>query len=136
MDNDKDGLIKHREIIFCELHFDKNQGQTALLLLSDIEGVHHLRVSEKGTLHISYNLQLISLKIIEDALIELGFHISSNLLNKLKRALYHYTEETQRANLGCCRDNDNCTREIFINRYQRIRHGCRDERPTHWRKYL
>jgi len=136
MNNDNDGLIKHREITFCELHPDTEQGQTALLLLSDIDGVHRLHVCDMGNLHISYDLRLISLLIIEEALTELGFHLSNSLISKLKRALHHYTEETQRANLGCCRNNDNCTREVFISRYQRIRHGCRDDRPTHWRRYL
>jgi len=25
---------------------------------------------------------------------------------------------------------------MYINRYERASHGCRDQRPPHWRKYL
>ena len=76
------------------------------------------------------------MKLIEDSLVELGFHLDNSLLYKLKRSLYHYTDETQRSNMGCCSDQCQCTREVFINRYQRLMHGCRDSRPRYWREYL
>ena len=73
---------------------------------------------------------------IETALTEAGYHLSSRLLYKLKRALHYYTEETERANNGCPRGDSNCTQRIFISHYGRHAHGCRDHRPDHWRKYL
>jgi len=39
-------------------------------------------------------------QIIDEALIELGFHLDNSLLNKLLRALHYYSEEAQCANLG------------------------------------
>lgn len=127
--------IKYRTITFCDLHPDPNQAQTAMLLLSDIEGVEHLHINDNGELLVGYDLRFLTLAVIEDALTELGFHLDSSLLYKLKSALYHYTEEAQRANLGLDRRCAHC-RQVFINRYQRLQHGCRDERPRHWRKYL
>ena len=128
-------LVKHREIRFCRLHSDTTQAHSASLILSDVEGIHRVQPVEPHLLHISYDLSRITLNIIEEALEELGYHLDNSLMHKLKRALYAYTEETQRANLGledtCCAD-----KQMFINRYLRRRHGCRDERPEHWRNYL
>ncbi|WP_231892822.1 hypothetical protein [endosymbiont of unidentified scaly snail isolate Monju] len=54
----------------------------------------------------------------------------------MRRALIKYTEETQCINLGCEGGESNCTVKIFINRYLHRTHGCRDDRPQHWRRYL
>ena len=128
-------LVKHREIRFCRLHPDNTQAHSASLILSNVEGIHRVQPVETHLLHVSYDISRITLNIIEEALGELGYHLDNSLMHKLKRALYYYTEETQRANLGlegvCCRD-----KQMFINRYLRRRHGCRDERPEHWRNYL
>lgn len=135
MDSRDPELIKHRDICFCMLHPDTSQVQTAMLLLSGIEGVTGLHQIDAYCLRVSYHLSYLSLKMVEDALLELGFHLDNSLMTKLKRALFYYAEETQRANL-CCEGQANCIRQVFVSRYQRLRHGCRDERPEHWRNYL
>ena len=129
-------LIKHREIAFAELHPDRTQAHSAAFALSDVPGVLKVQPVNATLLQISYHVLHISLEQIESALTEAGFHLSSRLIWKMKRALYYYTEETQRANNGCVRGNSNCTQRIFISRYARHDHGCRDQRPEHWRKYL
>ncbi len=128
-------LLKQREIRFCRLHPDTAQAHSASLVLSDLEGIHHVQPMETYQLIVSYDVSVITLNLIEEVLVELGFHLDNSLMNKLKRALYDYTEETQRANLGLdeARSPD---KQMFINRYLRRRHGCRDERPEHWRNYL
>jgi hypothetical protein len=136
MDPSAPELIKHREICFCQLHPDPQQAQTAMLLLAGIDGVLRVQLVGPACLHVSYHLSRISLRNIEEALLELGFHLESDLLSKLKRALFYYTEETQRANAGCDCGNASCIRQVFVSRYQRLRHGCRDGRPQHWRSYL
>ncbi len=129
-----DDLFKQREIAFCLLRPD-DQAQAAGALLSGIDGVHHAEPQSQTLLLVRYDLSRITLQVIEESLIELGFHLSSNLMSKLKRALYYYTEETQRANMGL--ENETSTSiQVFINRYQRLNHGCRDGRPEHWRGYL
>jgi len=129
-------LIKHREICFCRLHPDPHQAQTVILLLSDIEGILNVRLEEGERVRVSYDLSRLSLKIIEEALTELGFHLDNSLFNKLKRALYYYTEEAQCANLGCRGSGSRHTLDIFIHRYQQLPHGCRDDRSEYWRRYL
>ena len=103
-----------------------------MLMLVDVEGIEQVLALTNTQLSISYDVTCVTLNIIEQALLELGYHLDNSLLVKMKRALYYYTEETLRTNLGC----NNCTRDIFINRYQKQSHGCRDERPRHWRHYL
>jgi hypothetical protein len=136
MNSSDQDFIKHREIEFCLLHPDARQAQTAMLLLSDVKGVSHLSLADEKRLQVSYHIQHVTLQMIEEALTEAGFHLENSLLIKLKRALYYYTEEVQRENLGCSRGSRNCTDKIFVSRYQKLRHGCRDERPEYWRKYL
>ena len=136
MDIEQSEIIKQREIAFAELHPNPDQAETAALLLTGIEGILTAEREEPTLLSIRYNLMQISLEQIESALIETGFHLSTKLLFKLRRALYYYTEETQRANSGCRHGDSKCTRKIFVNRYQQMDHSCRDHRPEHWRKYL
>ena len=135
MERESSELLKHRQIHFCPFHPDQQQAHSASLLLSDVEGIRLLRPQHAHLLHVSYDITLLNLNLIEDVLIDLGFHLDNSLIVKLKRALYYYTEEVERANLGI--DECGCAdRQVFINRYSKLRHGCRDERPEHWRNYL
>ncbi|WP_455204188.1 hypothetical protein [Kaarinaea lacus] len=128
-------LIKQREIAFCPLHPDHQQAESASLLLVDIHGIHQVRPLSKHILHVQYNLEHICLQFIEQALREVGFHLDNSLFAKLKRAVFYYSEETQLANLGYDHPNSKSTTEIFINRYDQLKHGCRDTRPSHYRRY-
>lgn len=136
MEADAPEYTKHRDIHFVELHPDPQQAHTAALLLADIEGITHLNPVSKHHLKVSYNVMEITLEQIENGLAQMGLHLDNRLLYRLKRALHYYTEDTQRANHGCHRGDTKCTRKIFADRYQRLEHGCRDDRPQHWRKYL
>lgn len=135
MERDNEILLRDREIRFCRLNPDETQAHSASLILSDVEGVRLAQPVNPHLLHVRYDLSFITLNIIEDALLELGFHLDNSLMYKLKRALYYYTEETQRANLGL-ETVSFADKQVFINRYLRRSHGCRDERPEHWRNYL
>jgi hypothetical protein len=129
-------LVKNRDIHFAELHPDPNQAATAATLLADVTGIIEATPISATHLQVSYQLIEVSLEQIETGLISMGLHIDNRLLYRLKRALYHYTEETERANLGCTQSDSKCTRMIFADRYQRMNHKLRDQRPEHWRKYL
>ena len=128
-------IIKQSELCFSPLHADPDQAQSALFLLSGVSGILGATQKSRYSLEIFYDLRLITLHIIEEALVELGFHLDNSLLTKLKRALFHYIEETQRANMGYHQDI-NSTQEVFVNCYQQLPHGCRDDRPMYWREYL
>ncbi|MCU7929334.1 MAG: hypothetical protein KZQ90_00920 [Candidatus Thiodiazotropha sp. (ex Codakia rugifera)] len=129
-------MVKNRDIHFVELHPDPDQAATAAMLLADVDGILHATPHSKTHLHLSYELMKVSLEQIEIGLTSMGLHIDNRLLYRLKRALYHYTEETERANMGCNRSDSKCTRMIFADRYQRMNHNLRDQRPEHWRKYF
>jgi len=136
MSDHSDECIKHRDINFAPLHNpDDSPSQLAMLLLADAPGIINLYPQSDTCLHVSYDLRLVTLDIIELGLREVGFHLDNNLMCILRRALFHYTEETQCLNMGYHPDSK-ATRDIYITRYQRLPHGCRDERPNHWRKYL
>jgi len=136
MDNHSDECIKHRDILFAELHNqDEPPSQRAMLLLSDAPGIINLHPVSDIQLHISYDLRIVTLDIIESGLSEVGFHLNNSIVCKLRRALYHFTEETQCINMGYHPDSKT-TRDIYVYRYLRLPHGCRDERPRHWREYL
>lgn len=128
--------IRHRELSFASLHSDAHQARSALLLLSDVDGIVHMELIDSLRLRVSYHIEHVSLRVIEETLIGLGFHLDNSLLTKLKRALYYYSEDVQRDNLGCTRGEHNCIQKVFVNRYQKLPHGCRDDRPEHWRRYL
>jgi len=100
-----------------------------------VNGVHEVRPLNQHLLHVTYNIRYITLKTIEGALSELGFHLDNSLFAKLKRALFYYSEDTQLANLGYDHAESKSTTEIFISRYDQLLHGCRDKRPLFYRHY-
>jgi hypothetical protein len=136
MDANPQELHKLREIRFDPLHPDANQAHSALLALNNAPGISHLHAESALCLRVVYDVSAVTLQELEHKLMELGFHLDGSLLARLKRSLYYYTEATQRANMGCAKGQHNCTDQVFANRYARLKHGCRDDRPQHWRRYL
>ena len=130
--------LKVREIRFCPLHPDPDQAESALQLLTGLETVMGLVKESPTSLVVTYDLAEMTLAEIEDALVELGFHLDGSLMCRLRRALYRFTEENERANLAAhpVRRLPSDAREAFVRQYLRHRHGCRDDRPRHWREYL
>jgi hypothetical protein len=135
---DDTDLIKHRDIGFQGPQAEREPAEQALLLLSDVEGMEQVSLLEGQRIGVSYDLRRLSYVELESALIEVGFHIDQNLLYKLKRALWTYTEATQRANLGLEAPGcvGQCAEKVFVRHYRSRSHGCRDARPRHWRRYL
>jgi len=129
-------FLRHREIAFCELHPDPRQAESAAMALADMVGVSHVQLDSPSFLRISYNVLEVTLEQIDALLTEKGLHLDNRLVHRIKRALAYYTEETIRENIGCARGESNCTQKIFADRYARGDHGCRDQRPEHWRRYL
>jgi len=138
MDQATPDPVKYREIGFSYPHPDPQQALSAMLVLADIEGIVRVTIPDRSrnAIHVSYDLNHICLHVIEGLLSELGFHLENSLLAKLKRALHYYTEENELQTLGLPAGQDQSTREIFMRCYQCHSHGCRDERPQYWRKYL
>ena len=130
-----DILKKQREIVFDALHPDPNQAQSATLAISELNGIEHVEASSPLRLVVRYQLSEITLADIEFVLRELGYHLDGSIMSKMKRALYAYSEETERVNHGYT-SSLQTTRDVFIKQYQKRTHGCRDPRPSHWREYL
>jgi hypothetical protein len=137
MQDSEDDLVKLREISFCTLHPDPRQAHSAAAVLAGAPGVLAVEVADEAALlRIRYHLLETTLADLEAFIEAHGFHLDNRLIQKLKRALYRYTEEAQRANLGCAKGETNCTRKVFATSYKQRDHGCRDDRPQHWRRYL
>ncbi|VAX00418.1 hypothetical protein MNBD_GAMMA20-500 [hydrothermal vent metagenome] len=127
--------IKQREIRFCTLDPSAEPARDAAQLLLNAPGVETVQALTRDNLHIHYRLCQISLQIIEESLVELGFHLDNSLLCRMRRALIYYCEETELANMGRSHDKTNATLDIFINSYQQRRHDCRDPHPKHLRNH-
>jgi len=138
MEHPDPDTIKHRDVAFRDTLPGQQQALDALLALSDIEGVLEISLADSShnAIRVSYDLRQIDLCTIESLLFELGFHLDNSLLTRIKRALYYYTEGIELENISTSRDQDQSTREIFTRCYLNNRHGCRDARPEHWRRYL
>lgn len=128
--------IKHREIHFRDLHPERNDARSAAEFLNQVDGVLTTEPVTPIHLNLSYDLARVCLEEIEGALDELGLHLDNGLMYRIKRALYHYTEDNCRENCGCERGDSNCMKRVFAKRYEALEHGCRDHRPEHWRRYL
>jgi hypothetical protein len=128
--------IKHRQIHFRDLRPDSIEARIAADFLSAVDGVLSAEALTPIILGLRYDLTLTCLQEIEEALEELGLHLDNSLVFRLRRGLYYYTEDTFRENCGCKRGESNCTKRVFAKRYEALEHGCRDQRPEHWRRYL
>ncbi len=129
-----ESLTKRRDILFSRFGKNQNQAKSAIFLLADVEGVLDLKYLSETQLFITYDIRLLTMEIILEALESVGFQLDQSLLSKVKNALYAYTENTLRENLGI--STSKMIRDIFVQGYQRRLHGCRDQRPVHWRHYL
>mgnify|MGYP003488956699 CR=1 FL=1 len=127
-------LEKIREIVFHDL--PAGQVERALILLEGLDGLVVTAGPDGSRLLVRYHICEYTLEGLEAALVSQGFHLDNSLLNKLLRALHYYSEEAQCANLGVHSGLRHHTLDIFIHRYQLLPHGCRDNRPDHWRRYL
>ena len=132
---DNEDLIKRRDILFMSPQQDSDPASAAITLLNDIEGIFEAIRVHQFAINVSYHICQITLCDIEDVLQEVGFHLDNSVMSKLKRALFYYAEDTQLANLGYDHAESKSTLEIFVNRYNQLPHGCRDERPMHLRRY-
>ena len=135
MATSNDELIKRRDIVFMSPQADNDPASAAILLLSDLDGIYEACRLHDFAISVRYHLCKITLNDIENVLQEVGFHLDNSVISKLKRALFYYAEDTQLANMGYDHAESKSTLEIFINRYNQLPHGCRDERPMHYRRY-
>ncbi len=75
--------------------------------LSRLIGVKTAIAGVEGYVYVEYDLNKITFKEIEENITELGYMLSNNLLDKLKREWYYFTEGNELDNLhntsrSCC----------------------------------
>lgn len=131
-----DTTLCARELVFRGPHRDADQAPAAALLLADSPMVSEVSVTARNRVLVRYDLREVTFAEIESALEELGFHLDNSVLTRLRRAYYLYCEDTRRANLRISPNCfGQCARRVFVREYQKHQHGCRDQRPSHWREY-
>lgn len=132
-------ITKFRDIGFRGPYAPDRGPAEAGAMLREADGVAAVREEPgKERVAVSYDIARVTFAEIELALQEVGFHLDNSLMSKLKRAMYQYTDETQRANWGMTARicTSSCAQKVFVEHYRRQERGCRDERPPHWRRYL
>jgi hypothetical protein len=121
--------IKNREIRFKLSTPD--QAKKAEQLLSGVPGIEHIETVAPCCMHIRYNVEELTLQMIESALREVGFDLDDSLVNRLKRAVFSYCEDALRASIGVDEVNNGKTPTLTL-----PRHTLQDPRPDDWRKYV
>jgi hypothetical protein len=135
MDPLQEEIIKHREIHFQPDLSDTEVANNAVTLLTGANGILEVRAINCHCIAVTYDIRLITLQVIEEALQEVGLMLDNSLFHKMRRAMVYYMEETQLVNMGCSQDQAKSTLGVFISRYQQRAHGCRDERPDYYHHY-
>jgi len=121
-------IIKERDIRFAMA--DTNQAERAMQLLTGVAGIETMKVTGTGNLHIRYDVQALTLQMIESALSEVGFKLDDGVVMRLKRAVFSYCEDALRASLGVAQQNAEKPSLILS---RDISH---DPRPDNWRHYV
>jgi len=129
-----DELKKQREIIFAK--FPPDQVPEAADDLQRLEELAVQAYCEKRAVEVEYQLTDHTLQEIEEHLLDHGYHLDNALMNKLRRALIHYVEETQLHNLGAPEKRlKRSAQEAYVQDWKHRPHGDHDETPPEWREY-
>ena len=121
--------IKNREIRFKPSTPD--QAKKAEQLLSGVPGIEHTEMTAPCCMHISYNVEELTLQMIESALREVGFDLDDSLFIRLKRAVFSYCEDALRASIGV-NEASNVNAPTLTLSHQVLQ----DPRPHDWRKHV
>ncbi|MDR2787308.1 MAG: hypothetical protein LBD06_02905 [Candidatus Accumulibacter sp.] len=127
-------IRKERVIRFAE--FPPAQVSEAADFLGGRAGLDIVPDVADRSITVVYDLYEHSLEEIESALEDMGFHLECSLLDKLVRALIHYSEETEIHNLDAPRRLlKKSQNEAYTHAWERHPHGDHDDTPPEWREY-
>lgn len=124
---------KHRDIVLYSLPTD--QAVQAVRYLGRLPGVIAQAHPEQRSISVTYQITEHTLQELENCLTEAGFHLDGSILQRIKRALAHYSEEVQRDNLDIPEHNVK-TRDVYVRVWEHHPHGDHDETPEELRRYL
>ena len=122
-------IIKDREI--CFKLSTPDQAKKAEQLLSGVPGIEHIEAVDPNCLHIRYNVEELTLQMIESALREVGFDLDDGLIIRIKRAVFSYCEDALRSSIGVNKANNDTTPTLSL-----PQQSLQDPRPDDWRKYV
>lgn len=102
--------------------------------LLKLPGCDAVSVSNRR-LEVIYELPQTNAAAIVDLIESAGLSVVPNWRQRIGLWLRYYQEAIFLENLNDETGWDSCVREIYVSRYRHRRHGRRDDRPRHWRKY-
>lgn len=127
-------LKKKREILFSK--FPPGQVPEAADDLQRLEALEVQRRHEERSLGVSYDLQVHTLRELDEHLVDKGYHLDNTLLTKLTRALIYYVEDTQLHNMDAPeRRLKRSSQEAYVQAWEHHPHGDHDDTPPEWREY-
>ena len=114
--------------------------QLRILTMDVGDHMHHThRQVEAGrdelTLVVHYNVLDFTLQLLDEALVNAGFHLDRSLLIRLHRALIYYVEDTQVHNLRSPERLIKQSHVVYIQAYAHHPHGDRDDTPPELREF-
>ena len=127
------GVAKTREIRFKD--FPPGQAAQAWRSLAALRGVQVEAGRDELTLVVHYNVLDFTLQLLDEALVNAGFHLDRSLLIRLHRALIYYVEDTQVHNLRSPERLIKQSQEVYIQAYAHHPHGDRDDTPPELREF-
>lgn len=127
------GVAKTREIRFKD--FPPGQAAQAWRSLAALRGVQVEAGRDELTLVVHYNVLDFTLQLLDEALVNAGFHLDRSLLIRLHRALIYYVEDTQVHNLRSPERLIKQSHEVYIQAYAHHPHGDRDDTPPELREF-
>ncbi len=122
-------VIKTRELRFSRRLSGADDAAKAEQLLKNIHGIESVYYRTNQVLRIRYDIQQLTLQMIEAALRDVGFQLKTGLLTRAHHSLIAYCEDTQRASLGLERAGE----QSLLDQPDTMAH---DPRPHNWRNYL
>lgn len=120
--------------IQIRLKSDADRLESARAILLKLPGCNAASVTS-GSLDVTYDLAQTNAAIIVGLVASAGLPVVLNLRQRTALWLRYYQEAIFRENQNDESGWDSCIREIYVSRYRHRRHGRRDDRPRHWRKY-
>jgi hypothetical protein len=126
------GTRKHRELRFSPLR--PGQVEQAFVLLSGLDGLAVAPGTAVNGISVWYEITDYSMRGLEAALIDQGFHLENTLMCKLVRALVYFVEDTQLRNMRQPERLLKKSHEVYSKAWDNHPHGDRDDTPMDLRQ--
>jgi len=110
------------------------QAEKAMLLLQSLPNLRVRPGLQARTLHLSYELAHYQFRMIENHLLELGFHLDDSLVARMLRSLTRFREETQMRNAAMPQRLIKQSNQVYVKAYEHHPHGDHDDTPVELRE--